>query len=220
MFRPGIDKGIANPIPLGLAALGVVTFLMGLSLITQSASTWGVYFTNALTMGGIAEFVAGMWAFAYGDPLAATVFSFVGAFYGWWGMSGLMLHGAALHPASMALVFIVSGVVVAYLWVASFYEAVVINLVLLFLWVSYILMGISLVASSTAIAVIGGICAIISGLIAAYGSFAEIYNAAGFQERVPVGEPTAMRERSIAEERERLRRIHDVSNHQGMEQHA
>ena len=109
MFRPGRDKGIATPVPLGLAALGVVTFLMGLSLITQPASTWGVYFTNALVMGGMAEFVAGMWAFAYGDPLAATVFSFLGAFYAWWGISGLMLHGAALHPASMALVFIAAG---------------------------------------------------------------------------------------------------------------
>src|ERR1700751_847767 len=117
MFRPGRDKGIANPIPLGLAAMGVTTFVMGVSLIAQPVSAWSPYFTNGLLRGGLAEFIAGMWAFAYGDPLAATVFSFVGAFYGWWGLNGLILHGAAFNPASMALVFIVCGFVVLYLWV-------------------------------------------------------------------------------------------------------
>ena len=82
MFRPGRDKGIATPIPLGLAALGVTTFVMGISLIAQPVGAWGPYFTNAMMIGGLAEFLAGMWAFAYGDPLAATVFSFLGAFYG------------------------------------------------------------------------------------------------------------------------------------------
>jgi uncharacterized protein len=213
MFRPGRDKGIANPVPLGLAALGVTTFVMGISLIAQPVSAWGPYFTNGLLLGGLAEFIAGMWAFAYGDPLAATVFSFVGAFYGWWGINGLMLHGAAMNPASMALVFIACGFVVLYLWVGSFYENAVFNLVLLFLWIAYVLMGIALATSSAPIVVIGGISAIISGLVAAYGSFAELYNAAVLQEVVPVGEPKLIRERSAHEEEERLHRIHPMGDH-------
>ena len=213
MFRPGRDKGIANPVPLGLAALGVTTFVMGVSLIVQPASAWGPYFTNGLLLGGLAEFMAGMWAFAYGDPLAATVFSFVGAFYGWWGLNGLMLRGVAMNPASMALVFIACGFVVLYLWVGSFYETAVFNLVLLFLWVAYALMGIALATSSTRIEVIAGISAIISGLAAAYGSFAELYNAAVLDEVVPLGEPKLIRERSVHEEEERLRRIHSIGEH-------
>jgi succinate-acetate transporter protein len=220
MFRPGRDKGIATPVPLGLAAFAVTTFLMGVSLIFQSSAAWSPYYTNALMMGGLAELVAGMWAFAYGDPLAATVFTFLGGFYGWWGINGLMLHGAALNPISMGVVFAVTGCVVAYLWVASFYETAVFNLALLFVWVSYILMGISIFVSSFPLAVIGGIAAIVSALIAAYGSFAELYNAAGFKDVVPVGEPMSMRERSVLEENERLRRIHIPSNHQEAEGHA
>jgi succinate-acetate transporter protein len=216
MFRPGKDKGIATPIPLGLAALGVSTFLMGLALIAQPAAAWETYFTNALMMGGLAEFIAGMWAFAYGDPLAATVFSFVGAFYGWWGMNGLMVHGAALVPASLALVFIVCGVVVLCMWVASFNETAVFNLTLLFLWIADILMGIALAADVRTLAIIGGISALISGVIAAYGSFAELYNAASLEEVVPLGEPKVIRERSEHEEQERLRRLHAVVDHQAM----
>jgi uncharacterized protein len=216
MFRPGRDKGIATPIPLGLAALGVTTFLMGLSLIAQAPAEWGPYLTNGLMIGGLAEFIAGMWAFAYGDPLAATVFTFVGAFYGWWAISGLMLHGAALSLSSLALVFIVCGVVVLYLWVASFHETAVFNLVLLFLWIGYILMGIALASEVRTLAVLGGIGAIISGVVAAYGSFAEIYNAASLEEVVPLGEPKMIRERSEHEEQERLRRLHPAGNHQEM----
>jgi len=160
-----------------------------------------------------------MWAFAYGDPLAATVFSFVGAFYGWWGMNGLMLHGAALDPASLALVFIVCGVVVLYLWVASFHETAVFNLTLLFLWIGDILMGVALASDVRTIAIIGGVSAIISGVIAAYGSFAELYNAASLEEVVPLGEPRIMRERSEHEEEERLRRLHPVVDHR-QEVHA
>jgi uncharacterized protein len=219
MFRPGRDKGIANPVPLGLAALGVTTFVMGVALIAQPASAWGPYFTSGLLMGGLAEFIAGMWAFSYGDPLAATVFSFVGAFYGWWGINGLMLHGAAMNPASMALVFIACAFVVLYLWVGSFYETAVFNLVLLFLWIAYALMGIALATSWTPIAVIGGISAIISGLVAAYGSFGELYNAAILQDVVPLGEPKLIRERSVREEQERIRRTHPVGNQQH-EMHA
>lgn len=146
-------------------------------------------------------------------PNAATVFCFVGAFYGWWGINGLMPHGAAMNPASMALVFIACGFVVAYLWVASFYENAVFNLVMLFLWIGYVLMGIALARSSAPIAVIGGIAAVISGLLAAYGSFAELYNAAVLQEVVPLGEPKSIRERFAHEEEERLRRIHPIDEH-------
>jgi uncharacterized protein len=219
MFRPGRDKGIATPIPLGLAVLGITTFLMGVSLIAQPVTAWAPYFTSALLMGGVAEFLAGMWAFSFGDPLAATVFSFLGAFYGWWGINGLVLHGTMMHPASVALVFIVCAFVVAYLWVASFYETAVFNLVLLFLWIGLVLMGISMATASLPIAVIGGISAIISGLVASYGAFAELYNASVLQEVVPVGEPKVIRERSAHEEQERLRRLHPVGNH-SQELHA
>jgi succinate-acetate transporter protein len=193
--------------------------MMGIALIAQPASAWGPYFTNGLLLGGLAEFAAGMWSFAYGDPLAATVFTFVGGFYGWWGLNGLMLHGAAPNPGSMALVFIVCGVVVLSLWVSSFYETAVFNVALLFLWLAYILMGISLATQSGSIAVIGGIGAIVSGLVAAYGAFAELYNSAVLREVMPLGEPQAMRERSAHEEDERLRRIHAGGDHH-QEMHA
>jgi uncharacterized protein len=223
MFRPGRDKGIATPIPLGFAALATTTFLMGIALIFQAPAAWGPYFLQAIFLGGLAELLAGMWSFAYGDPLAATAFSFLGGFYLYWGVSGLPLAG--IHAAAMAslmsmgLVFVVVGAITGYIWIASFNESATFSSTMLFLWVSFVLAGVALFTAIPMIARISGICAIISGLIAAYASFAELYNAATMREVVPVGEPEEVRTRIMQEENERLRRhhapngMHDVTSH-------
>ncbi len=83
MLRPGKDKGLATPVPLGLAALASTTFLMGIAYVFSAPTAWAPYVLQALLFGGLAAMLAGMWAFAYGDPLAATTFTFVGAFYSW-----------------------------------------------------------------------------------------------------------------------------------------
>jgi len=212
MFRPGRDKGIATPIPLGFAALATTTFLMGIGLIFQAPAAWGPYFLQAVFVGGLAQLLAGMWSFAYGDPLAATAFSFLGGFFMYWGVSGLPLagiHTAALASfMSMGLVCIVVGVVTGYIWIASFNESAAFNATMLFLWISFVLSGIALFSAIGVIATIAGISAVVSGLIAAYASFAELYNASIMSEVVPVGEPEEVRTRSMREEQERLRRLH------------
>jgi succinate-acetate transporter protein len=212
MLRPGKDKGLATPIPLGLAALATTTFLIGVGIIFQSPTTWSLYSMHALLFGGLVELLAGMWAFQYGDPLAATAFSFLGAFFGWWGLTQMSLLGvhaaASVATNSMATVFIVTGVVILYMWVASFYEFAAFNLVLLFLWIFLGLMGLAMFTNIESLMVIGGISAIISGVIAAYTSFAAIYNATGLRDVVPLGESSEIRERAEHDEMERIRRIH------------
>jgi succinate-acetate transporter protein len=109
---------------------------------------------------------------------------------------------------SGGLVFIVTGAITAYIWIAAFNESAAFNATMLFLWVSYALAGIAMFSGIVVIATISGICAIVAGLIAAYASFAELYNAATLREVVPVGEPEEMRTRTMREEQERIRRLH------------
>jgi succinate-acetate transporter protein len=216
MFRPGKVKGIASPIPLGLAAFGLTTFLMGFAVIFEARAAWTPYFTDALMFGGLAEFLAGIWAFAYGDALAATSFIFISVFYGWLAMSAanfVPAHGAAaaafgMFSVSTGMVFVVTGFVVLYCWIASFNESVAFNATLLAFWISLELFAISFFTAVNVIGVIGGVFALIAGLCAFYGSFAEVYNATTMQEVVPLGEPAVIRERSETYEYERLRRLH------------
>jgi succinate-acetate transporter protein len=66
---------------------------------------------------------------------------------------------------SIATVFIVSGVVVLYLWIVSFYEFAAFNFVILFLWIALGLMGIATHSGVEAFMMIGRISAVITGLI-------------------------------------------------------
>ncbi len=212
MLRPGRDKGLATPMPLGLAGLATSSFLLGFALFSQAPAAMGPYITQALMFGGLVEILAGMWAFAYGDPLAATSFTFLGGFFGWWALSHVTVLGVhaatAMAVNSMALTFIVCGVVTLYLWIASFYEFAAFNLVLLFLWICFGLTGIGMFAGSGALLVLAGISALISGLIGGYASFAEVYNATSLQDVVPVGESKVARERIEQDENLRIRRLH------------
>jgi uncharacterized protein len=223
MLRPGKDKGLATPIPLGLAALATTTFLVGVAVIARSPASLGPYLIQALLFGGLIELLAGMWAFAYGDTLAATSFSFLGAFFGWWGLTQVSaLHATAAMAASgLATIFIVSGVLILLMWIASFYESAVFNLVLLFEWIFMGLMGIGMFAGAEALIILGGISALISGVIAAYASFAEVYNATSLTEAIAVGEPASMRQRLEHEEAERIHRLHPTDGmRQASQAHA
>jgi len=75
-----------------------------------------------------------------------------------------------------------------YLWIASFYEFVAFNLAPLFLWIALGLRGIAIFTGVDVLTILAGIGAIISGLIAAYASFAAIYNATSLHEDMPWGE--------------------------------
>jgi uncharacterized protein len=212
MLRPGKDKGLATPVPLGLAGLAATTFLIGFGVIFQAPAAWAPYFVQALLFGGLVEFIAGMWAFGYGDPLAATTFSFLGVFNAWWALSQMTFLGAhaagAATMVSSGMVLIVTGVVTLSLWVASFSESAAFNLTLLFLWISYMLLGIEAFTDAGVLGILGGIAALVSGLIGAYASFAEVYNATTMRQVIPVGEPAMVCERSEREEHERIHRIH------------
>lgn len=65
--------------------------------------------------------------------------------------------------------------------------------------------------------VIGGISAVISGLIGAYASFAAVYNATSMRDVVPLGESREIKELAERDEIERIRLIHPTD---GMHEQA
>src|SRR5918911_1513741 len=73
---------IADPGPLGLAAFALTTFV--LSAVNAgwiSKGTEPIVFGLALTYGGVAQLLAGMWEFKKGNTFGATAFSSYGAFW-------------------------------------------------------------------------------------------------------------------------------------------
>jgi uncharacterized protein len=196
---------VASIIPFGLTALSIATFLVGFAAIFQSRTAWAPYFTMALLFGGIGELLAGMWAFAYRETIVATVFSFLGLFYAWFGLTNLIFLGGAtekiaeVSAVSMGMVFLVGGLITLYLWVACFREPPGFNLTLLFLWIAFVLLAFSLFTGLTIVSVAGGIAAIISSVIAATASFTDLHRRAGLGEGLKVDELARKAREKLAE---------------------
>lgn len=71
---------------------------------------------------------------------------------------------------------------------ASFREAPGFNLTLLFLWMAFVLLAVSLFTGLAILSIVGGIAAIISSVIAATASFTDLHRRAGLGEVLIVDE--------------------------------
>jgi succinate-acetate transporter protein len=191
----------ASLVPFGLLSLSIATFLIGFAAILQLKIAPAPFFTSALLFGGIGEFLAGIWAFAYRDSIVGTVFSFLGLFYVWFGLTNLLLPPEGLEriadmPAvSMGMVFLTGGLLTLFLWTACRRESSGLNLSLLFLWISFLLLAAGFFTNFAIVGIAGGISAILSSLIAAIASFGELHRQAGLGE-VPTVDQLAEKARA------------------------
>lgn len=189
---------IADPQPLGLAGFAAATWTIstviagwhGMAAIAEAVPI-------AIFFGGIAQFLAGMWAFRRGNTLAATAFSTFGAFNTAWGI-WVVLSSAKLVPSthwggmSMAYVagwfVLVFGVIAAYLAIAALAENLVLVAILTTLALTYIFdgLGIMIVGPNNWATYIGGYCGLVSSLLAFYLSAALVINATWGREVLPM----------------------------------
>ena len=184
----------ASIIPFGLTALSIATLVMGFAAILQSRTAATPYFTMALLFGGVGEFLAGMWAFAYRESIAGTVFSLLGLFYAWFGLTNLIfVSGAAetmadVSAVSMGFVFLVGAAMTLYLWAGSVPETPGFNLTLLSLCIAFAVLAIGLFTGLSVVSILGGIVAITSSVIAAITAFTDLRRRAGSGEVLMVDE--------------------------------
>ncbi|MGZ3716618.1 MAG: acetate uptake transporter family protein, partial [Ktedonobacterales bacterium] len=81
------QASIADSLPLGLAAFASATFTISSVLAGWfTPSAVAIAIPVAFVFGGIAQFLAGMWAFRRGNVLAATAFGSFGAFNTSWAL--------------------------------------------------------------------------------------------------------------------------------------
>jgi uncharacterized protein len=199
MFDDKIERS-ASIIPFGLLSLSIATFMMGFTAIFPSRMAMAPYFTMALLFGGIGEFLAGMWAFAYRESIVATIFTFLGLFYAWFGLTNILFQAremgtiADMGAFSTGMVFLIGGLLTLYLWTVSFRQPSGLKLTLLFLWISFLLLAADFFTNLSIVGMTAGISAILSSIIAATASFTDLRRLAGFSE-VPTVDELAQRAR-------------------------
>jgi succinate-acetate transporter protein len=181
----------ADPAPLGLAGFGITTLL--LSLINAKilpATTEVLVLSLALPFGGLAQLLAGMWAFKRGNTFAATAFSSYGAF--WLSFYLLVVVFLPLVPKTAGASDVTNfigwyllawGIFTAYMFVASLAGAKAVQLVFLLLTVTFVLLAIGKFGTSDGITQVGGFFGLATAAAALYASFADVANA-NFKRRV------------------------------------
>jgi hypothetical protein len=186
---------VADPAPLGLAGFGFTTLMFGLVktgvLGSGAPGVSAGVLSLALSFGGLAQLLAGMWAFKRGNTFAATAFTAYGAF--WFSFFLLvnvfipqMVAGKATTSdvtSFVATYELAWGIFTAYMFIASLAGARAVQLVFLLLAVTFVVLAIGDYANNVDIGKFGGWVALATAAAAVYASFADVTNA-NFKRRV------------------------------------
>ena len=186
----------ADPAPLGLAGFALTTF--ALSLINAnlvSSTALPMVAVLALTYGGIAQLLAGMWEFRRGNTFGAVAFSSFGTF--WISLYFLVFVGLpaipkAEVPSALGLYLWAWGIFTVYMFIASLRTTGAVALVFLLLAITFIVLGIGNSALSGGTAAtngtvkLGGYLGIATAIAAWYASFAGVLNATWGRTVLPV----------------------------------
>src|SRR3954454_2948287 len=86
MGTPRWSTTVSDPAALGLAGFAMTTFVLSFANSGFVAGAESAVLGLALFYGGIAQLLAGMWAFVKGNTFGAVAFSSYGAFWlaFWW----------------------------------------------------------------------------------------------------------------------------------------
>ena len=175
---------VADPAPLGLAGFGVTTMM--LSFINAGfigAGATVAVLPMAAAFGGLAQLLAGMWAFKRGNTFAASAFTSFGAF--WFSYYLLIdVFAAQIKPASDAspiigLYLFMWGVFTLYMFIASLAGTRAVQVVFFLLFITFFLLAFGAWAwgGGSEFTKLGGYVGILTAIAALYASFADVTNA-------------------------------------------
>lgn len=182
---------VADPVPLGLAALAVTLFLFSAKNAgwTDGTDAWLGY---ALAFGGLVQLLAGMWEFRNRDVFWATAFSSYGAFWLGLGLYVVLLAGAT-DPADQAndlgWIMLAFALLTAYLLLLSTQVNQAVLAIFVSLEATLIILFIGNLTTAETTIQIGGYIGVLTALCAWYASAATLLNAMLRQPALTLGKP-------------------------------
>jgi succinate-acetate transporter protein len=189
----------AAPSVLGLYGFAAATFMVALHLtgVYGGAKTNGELWPFAAMFGGIAQFMAGMWAYRVRDAVATAMHGMWGSFWIAFGIFNLLIMWGKLpdHPAgsisdpAFAMWFWTLAAITAAGALAALAENVALFGVLLALALGALFMAIGLSAGSTGWVKVAGWLFVASAILAYYVATAIMLLAGAGKVILPLGKP-------------------------------
>jgi hypothetical protein len=188
---------VAAPSILGLFGFAAATFIVAANMAGWygSTDTQLVLFPFALTAGGIAQFLAGMWAYRARDAIATAMHGIWGSFWIAYGLYTLLTALGVLPPATgsptaagaFGLWFVVLAAITWIGAIAATADNIALTGVLVMLAAGSTLLAIALLAATPTVLVIGAYLLIISALLAWYLASSMLLQAAFNRPVLPTG---------------------------------
>jgi uncharacterized protein len=172
---------IADPAPLGLAALALTTLVFSVfnaGLLDRTGEP--VVLGLAVAYGGLAQLLAGMWEFRRGNTFGTMAFASYGAFWlSYWALQQFLIKQIPAGEVgnATALFFITWAIFTALLWIASVRTTAAVSVTLALLAVMFLLLGIGDAGAHTELVKIAGWFGIATAAAGLYAAFAALINS-------------------------------------------
>ncbi|WRT68253.1 uncharacterized protein IL334_005229 [Kwoniella shivajii] len=177
---PIYHKGRANPAPLGLFAFATTTLLFSLiNAHARHVSQQNIAVGMSFALGGLAQFVAGIFEFCVGNTFGMTAFCGFGAFsfaiaISYWPSSGVLASYAPTPAdpyrldAAIGLFLMCWFVFTFILWLGTFRSSVGLCALFFMFWLSLLLLSIGYMKNSVGTIKASGWIGIFASILAFY----------------------------------------------------
>lgn len=163
----------ANPAPLGLSGFAVTTFMLSIVNAGILPVTDATFLSLAVAFGGLAQLLAGMWAFKARNTFAATAFSTYGAF--WLSVAvGALTKTATVGSVGFSWYLLIWGILTFVYLIAALKTNGALIATLFVLTLTYLALAIGGFAASKTWIGIGGWIGIITAIVAEYTALADL----------------------------------------------
>lgn len=168
----------ANPAPLGLLGFGLTTILLNIATAGITDLSF-VVIAMGITLGGLAQIIAGILEFKQGNTFGGTAFTAYGFFW----ISKVLIYllpqdytGFTVTNTDMGFYLLVWGIFTAFMFIGTFKSPLISKLVFGSLTLLFFLLSAGNFLQSDVILTIAGITGIICGSLAFYEAGAAIVN--------------------------------------------
>ncbi|OBZ79637.1 Ammonia transport outward protein 2 [Grifola frondosa] len=182
---PQYYRTLGNPGPLGVFGFASTTFLLSMyNVQVRGIAAPNVVVGMALFVGGLAQFIAGMWEFACNNTFGATAFSLYGGF--WMSYASIFIPASNIVAAfagdekelasALGIYLITWMIITILLLIATLRRSICFIALFFFLTVTFALLASANFSSTMSLPLqkAGGAFGLITALIAFYIGLAEI----------------------------------------------